>query len=83
MRSLATGEGASATQFAGQSVTSQFTRSAVSFLERSSWRAVYGDANCRRLAICVAVRGAAGCFIQGTLIASRRQRLVRIVVMTD
>jgi len=73
MRSLVTARGASATQFTGQSVTSHASRTA------------YGDANSRRLAMRVAVRGAAGCFIQGTLIAGRRQRLARIVVdnMTD
>jgi len=52
-------------------------------LNEAAGRVLYGDANCQRPAISVAVRGAAGCFIQGTLIAGHRQRLARIVVMTD
>jgi len=76
-----TGEGASAMQFAGQSVTSHVRQ--FCSLNEAAIRAAYVDANCRRPAFNVVVRSAAGCFIQGTLIAGLRQRLARIVVMTD
>jgi len=77
MHSLTTGKGASVTQFAGHSVTSHVRRS--HSLNEAAGRAAYGDANCWRPAISVAVLGAAGCFIQGTLIAGRLQRLARIM----
>jgi len=53
MRSLTMGEGASATQFAGQSVTSHVWR--FRSLKEAAGRAVYGAANCRRPAISIAV----------------------------
>jgi len=73
MLSLMTGEGASAKQFAGQSVISHVRQ--FRSLNEAAGRAAYGDANCLRPAISVTICGAAGCFIQGMLIAGRRQRL--------
>jgi len=52
-------------------------------LNEAAGHAAYGDANCRRPAISVAVRAAAGSFIQRKLIAGHRQRLARIIVMAD
>jgi len=49
----------------------------VGSLNEAAGRTAYGNANCRRPAITVAIRDAGGCFIQGTLIASGQQRLAR------
>jgi len=68
MRSLTTGEGASAKQFAGQSVTSHVWR--FCSLNEAAGPAVYGNTNCGRPAISDTVRGVAGCSFKLPVVGS-------------